>query len=87
MKKKYLMTVMMAALLMCGCASSDDGLQTNVEQPTDVTPADGKYPISFSAYADRGITRGGKTGLTDIDALRSATGAFGVFAYYTDLKK
>ena len=88
MKKKLMfITALVAAMLLASCASSDDGLQTNVEQPTDVTPADGKYPISFSAYADRGITRGGKTGLTDIDALRSATGAFGVFAYYTDLKK
>ena len=81
------MTVMMAALLMAGCASSDDGLNTDVEKPTEVTPDDGKYPIGFTAYADRAITRGGQTGLTDITALRKSTGAFGVFAYYTDLKK
>ena len=84
------MTVMMAALLMAGCASSDDGLQAEKPSPTDVTPADGKYPIGFTAYAERGITRGGLTGLTDIDALKQTKalgGGFGVFAYYTDLKK
>ena len=84
------MTVMMAALLMAGCAGSDDGLQAEKPSPTDVTPVDGKYPIGFTAYAERGITRGGQTGLTDIDALKQTKalgGGFGVFAYYTDLKK
>ena len=76
----------MAAMMMASCASNDDGLKTEVkpEQPTEV----GKTPVSFSAYAERGITRGGTEGLMDISALRnSTTGGFGVFAYYTDLKK
>ena len=78
----------MAAMMMASCASNDDGLQTEVkpEQPTEV----GKTPVSFSAYAERGITRSGKAGLMDITALQQTKangGGFGVFAYYTDLKK
>ena len=91
MKKKLLfITALVAAMLLASCASSDDGLQAEKPSPTDVTPADGKYPVSFSAYADRAVTRGGKVGGTNIDALKEAKadgGGFGVFAYYTDLKK
>ena len=86
-KKLFFIAALAAGMMLASCASSDDGLQVEKPSPTDVTPVDGKYPIGFTAYADRAITRGGQTGLTDIDALRSATGAFGVFAYYTDLKK
>ena len=78
----------MAAMMMASCASNDDGLKTEVkpEQPTEV----GKTPVSFSAYAERGITRSGAAGLMDITALQKTKangGGFGVFAYYTDLKK
>ena len=74
-------------MMLASCASSDDGLQAGQKSPTEQLSADGSFPVGFSAYADRGTTRGGKTGSMDLEALRSTTGAFGVFAYYTDLKK
>ena len=74
-------------MMLASCASSDDGLQAGQKSPTEQVSADGSFPVGFSAYADRGTTRGGKTGSMDLEALRSTTGAFGVFAYYTDLKK
>ena len=75
-------------MMLASCADSDDGLQTEVtaDQPAEV----GKTPVGFSAYTERGVTRSGQTGLMDIDALRKSEaegGGFGVFAYYTDLKK
>ncbi len=88
MKKKFWFSALaLAAMMLASCASSDDGLKTEQKSPTELTPADGQFPVSFGAYADRGTTRGGMTGAMDLTALRSATGAFGVFAYYTDLKK
>ena len=88
MKKKFWFSALaLAAMMLASCASSDDGLKTEQKSPTELTPADGEFPVSFGAYADRGTTRGGMTGAMDLTALRSATGAFGVFAYYTDLKK
>ena len=89
-KKLFFIAALAAGMMLASCASSDDGLQVEKPSPTDVTTADGKYPVSFTAYAERGVTRGGKEGLMDIDALKAKKaegGGFGVFGYYTDLKK
>ena len=84
-KKAFFFPALLAGMMLASCASSEEGLRT--EKTPEATAQDGKYPVSFSAYADRGVTRAGKEGLMDIDALRAADGGFGVFAYYTDLKK
>ena len=87
MKMKYLMTALLVAML-AGCASSDD--QELQKEPTGQTAERGKTEVSFSAYADRGVTRSGWAGSLDITQLQETQlngGGFGVFAYYTDLKK
>ena len=84
-KKAFFFSALLAGMMLASCSSSEEGLRT--EKTPDTAAQDGKYPVSFSAYADRGVTRAGKEGLMDIDALRAADGGFGVFAYYTDLKK
>jgi len=91
-KKAFFFSALLAGMMLASCASSEEGLQT--EKTPETAAQDGKYPVSFSAYADRGVTRSGQTGLTDLSALQAAKGdvdtdggGFGVFAYYTDLKK
>ncbi len=91
-KKAFFFSALLAGMMLASCSSSEEGLRT--EKTPDTAAQDGKYPVSFSAYADRGVTRAGKEGLMDINALRAAKGedyadggGFGVFAYYTDLKK
>jgi len=87
MKTKYFFTALVvAAAMFASCASNDE--MPKAESPTAVEL--GKTPVSFNVYADRGVTRGGKVGLMDLTALRETKangGGFGVFAYYTDLKK
>ena len=68
---------------------------TNSDDTPDVPNPDGplvseQVPVGFAAYADRAVTRAGKTGDMVLDALKATKangGGFGVFAYYTDLKK
>ena len=87
MKTKYFFTALVvAAAMFASCASNDE--MPKAESPTVVEL--GKTPVSFNVYADRGVTRGGKVGLMDLTALQKTKangGGFGVFAYYTDLKK
>ena len=80
-----------AAMMMTACTNSDDSPE--VQNP-DVAQAGQKVPVSFEAYANRGTTRSGITGDIILDRLKDAAGTttvdgggFGVFAYYTDLKK
>ena len=78
----------MMSVLLAGCAASDD-TSLNEKPPID-RPADGKYPVGFSAYASRGVTRAGFAGTLTLEQLKETQlnlGGFGVFAYYTDLKK
>jgi len=75
------------------CSSSDDSPEvTNPTSPDPVVAQ--RVPVGFSAYADRGTTRSGVPGdllLTQLQAAKGDVdtdgGGFGVFAYYTDLKK
>ena len=77
------------------CSSSDDtsGVVNPISPDPDPVVAQ-KVPVGFSAYAERGTSRSGVAGDLDITALRAPKGdvdtdggGFGVFAYYTDLKK
>ena len=71
-----------AAMAMTACTNSDDSPE--VKNP-DGKAVLGKTTIGFDAYTGRAVTRGGTTGEIDNTALQ--TSGFGVFAYYTDLKK
>ena len=86
MKKKLFFSVLVAAAL-ASCTSDTFDLPT----PGTSGPAvRGETPVGFSAYAERGVTRGGLVGNFDLTSLRKPSGeggGFGVFAYYTDLKK
>ena len=73
------------------CSSSEDGVE--VDNPKTPVLAQ-KVPVGFNAYANRGLTRSGVAGDLDLTALEAPAGVgsadgggFGVFAYYTDLKK
>ena len=77
----------MAAMMMASCASSDDGEQNVVDNREAVL---GKTEVAFNAYANRGVSRSGLAGdmiLYKLKYTKENKGGFGVFAYYTDLKK
>ena len=82
MKKIFLMTAVATAMMLTACTNSDDSPEVNNPEGKAVL---GKTAISFDAYTGRTVTRGGATG--EIDATALQTNGFGVFAYYTDLKK
>ena len=74
-------------MMFTACSSSEDGVE--VDNPKTPVLAQ-KVPVGFNAYAERGTTRSGWAGDLDIDQLKKTKangGGFGVFAYYTDLKK
>jgi len=77
------------AAMLASCTSSESELLG--ESPGKVKPTvDGKAPVAFNAYTNRSVTRAGQTGVLTIDSLMKAQaggGGFGVFAYYTDLRK
>ena len=87
---KYLLTALLAAMLV-GCAGSDDGPTGPVTSGTSGTTADGRAPVGFAAYLSRSVTRAGVGGILTSDGTGSTVSlqeqGFGVFAYYTDLKK
>ncbi|MBQ3751982.1 MAG: fimbrillin family protein [Prevotella sp.] len=86
MKKIFLFGTMMAAMTLASCSSSDDGQQAADSGKAPVLAT--KTAIGFDAYTGRAVTRAGTTGVLDLTALQTvSTGGFGVFAYYTDLKK
>ena len=72
-KKAFFFSALLAGMMLASCSSSEEGLRT--EKTPDTAAQDGKYPVSFSAYADRGVTRSGQTGLTDLSALQAARAA------------
>ena len=90
MKKKLILfytSLMTVALLLTACAEGVD--EENKKQTTPST-ANGKIAVGFEAYNSRGVTRGGWAGTLDLNQLKESEangGGFGVFAYYTDLKK
>ena len=84
MKKYFVFTAIAAAVAFTACTNTDDERADSGQAPV-VTA---KVPVGFDAYTGRAVTRGGVNGVMDISALRNnTTGGFGVFAYYTDLKK
>ena len=87
MKKMFLMTALTAAML-ASCSSSDD--VTATAPPDGGTAAVQPVAVGFDAYTGRSVTRAGQAGdLTDtqLKYTKANGGGFGVFAYYTDLKK
>ena len=67
--------------------SSSDGVE--VDNPKTPVLAQ-KVPVGFNAYANRGVTRSGYAGdlvIAQLKETKANGGGFGVFAYYTDLKK
>jgi len=87
MNKKILFYLMMS-VLMAGCAAGDS--ESLGDKPPVGATSDGKYAVGFNAYATRGVTRAGYAGTLTLDQLQKSQGelgGFGVFAYYTDLKK
>ena len=82
-----MLLAMMAGLL----ASCADGISDSLDTgPNSQKPADGQYAVGFNAYARRGVTRSGYSGVLNLGQLEETElngGGFGVFAYYTDLKR
>jgi len=87
---KYLSAALLAAML-AGCAGSDDGLSgQSPSQPSG--SGDGRTAVGFQAYLSRSTTRAGAGGIltpdnADAGNVSLQAEGFGVFAYYTDLKK
>ncbi len=72
------MLLLLAATIgVVACTGVEDSAETP-EQKQSAEP----QAVSFSAYLNRGTTRGGATGVLTTDAMQTA--GFGVFAYYTD---
>jgi len=87
MKKVLFFGAALAAMSLASCSSSnDDGPQT-VDVPQNQTAVRGKTPVGFDAYTGRAVSRAGDTGELNDAALQATDKGFGVFAYYTDLKK
>lgn len=84
MRKKYLF-VAAAAAMLAACSSKD-----SIESAQNgglALPSIEQGSVGFDAYAQRGVTRGGMTGIMTTDRLKlsqAQKGGFGVFAYYTD---
>jgi len=77
------------ALLLLATSCSESGEQTVPDKPGQ-TAVLGRTPVGFSAYARRGVSRAGYAGVLDLTQLEQTEankGGFGVFAYYTDLKR
>lgn len=81
MKKlvRHTLLLMAATLMVAACTGASDVAETPVQGHVDEPQA-----VNFSAYVNRGTTRGGYQGTLTLDALKSVDVGFGVFAYYTD---
>ena len=87
MKKSYLFSALLAAMMLAGCAES---VETEQQPANGELAVRGETPVGFSAYTERGVTRSGWAGAMADEQLQKSEaegGGFGVFAYYTDLKK
>ncbi|MBQ3360943.1 MAG: fimbrillin family protein [Prevotella sp.] len=90
MKKCFLFSALLAAMMLTGCSESVDVGKQPEPAENGGLAVPGETPVTFSAYQERSVTRGGLVGNLDLDAIKQASddgGGFGVFAYYTDLKK
>ncbi len=77
---------MLLTLLLTACSVDKEGEQVLVNPGVSAD----SMAVAFSAYAHRANTRSGLPGVTRLNSLQQAKedgGGFGVFAYYTDLKK
>jgi len=91
MKKVLFFGAALAAMSLASCSSSnDDGPQT-ADVPQNQTVVRGKTAVAFEAYTGRAVTRAGAAGELVTEPTTGKvdlkTQGFGVFAYYTDLKK
>ena len=90
MKKKiFLFSTILAAMMLAGCSSHDETSLAGVANPA---AGGDSYSVNFDAYTGRSVSRSGSAGVlktnTDVEGEVSLrTAGFGVFAYYTDLKK
>ena len=76
-----------AAMMMTACTNNDESPE--VQNPNEAQVGQ-KVPVGFEAYTERGTTRAGLAGelnTTKLQDTKANGGGFGVFAYYTDLKK
>ena len=81
MKKlvRHTLLLMAATLTVVACTGASDIAETPVQGHVDEPQA-----VNFSAYVNRGTTRGGYQGTLTTSTLQGAGVGFGVFAYYTD---
>ena len=85
--KKRVFFYSLLALLLVGCSGEQ---ADSVEQPNGSATQSNLGSVRFDAYQQRSITRSGWAGTLTLDQLKQPEangGGFGVFAYYTDLKK
>ena len=71
---------------MLAACSSKDSIES-AQNGGLALPSIEQGSVGFDAYAQRGVTRGGMTGIMTTDRLKlsqAQKGGFGVFAYYTD---
>lgn len=87
MKKYFIFTAIAAAVAFTACTNSSDESPEVPGTGNPTTAVRGKTAVGFDAYTGRTTTRAGQTGLLDDAALQATDKGFGVFAYYTDLKK
>lgn len=74
--KKYYFLSAVAALMITACSSDDAVTQAPTVQDTP-------QAVAFDIYASN-TTRAGQTGVMTTEELKKSTGAFGVFAQYSD---
>ena len=90
MKKNHLFSVLLAAAMVTSCASDRSSSEPTVSSNTGQGSGNDSIPVMFEGYQSRNVTRSGWAGVLDLDQLKETEangGGFGVFAYYTDLKK
>ena len=89
MKKNVWYVMLLMAAMFAGCAAERDGQNTAVNNGKASVNPD-SIPVAFDGYQNRATSRSGWAGVFDNDQLKETKangGGFGVFAYYTDLKK
>jgi len=76
---RHTLLLMAATWTVAACTGVSDVVETPVQGHVDEPQA-----VSFSAYVNRGTTRGGYQGTLSLESLKLDGVGFGVFAYYTD---
>lgn len=76
---RHTLLLMAATMTIVACTGASDVVETPVQGHVDEPQA-----VGFSAYVNRGTTRGGYQGTLTTATLQGAGVGFGVFAYYTD---